>query len=162
MTTQDIRPRVDWGSLFNNAFGIAFVGIALGMVFRKPDYSSLEEELADLNWKIAILVDRVEQQKEAVRGTREYKVRLMKEYGLTVLPPLEELRRTYRPLYNTERYLQMGERRLDNMELGLLLKHRRRKEIMVKLGMKPEEEPPRPRFPAMKKFIPPPGMEKYR
>jgi hypothetical protein len=147
MTT---RAQIDWGSIFNTSSAMIFMAMAVPIVFRAAE--DPYEELTTLNIKINSLVNYlIPNMQESVRGTREHKIELMKQYGLTVLPPTAEMKK-YPHLAATDRVLRKAEEELQRMELNLLLKQKRRKELMQKLGMREEEIPPRKVYPALKKF----------
>lgn len=116
------------------------------------------EELESIEVRIRKLSYVLENQRNAVVGHREHKIKLMKEYGVYVLPSEAEMRTKYRKLYFTDKYLRVSERELDKMELNMMRLQKRRKELRAVLGMRAEEEPKHVRYPAMKKFKPPPGL----
>ena len=121
-------------------------------------FSDPYEELESLNERIRKLDYVLENQKEAVRGTREHKAKLMHEYGLTVLPSVVEMGK-HPKLKTTDYYLRKAEKDLDRIELSMMYLQKRRKELQVKLGMRVEESEMRKAYPAMKKFIEPTGRE---
>jgi len=134
----------------------SFIPYTGGGKKRYPSESS--NELDSLNERIRKLSYVLENQKEAVRGTREHKAKLMQEYGLTLLPSVVEMSR-YPKLKMTDHYLRKAEQDLDRMELSMLNLQRRRKELQTKLGVRAEEGGEVRRvYPAMKKFRPPPGF----
>lgn len=121
-------------------------------------FSNPHEELESLNKRIRSLSYKLEIQREAVRGTRIHKAKLMQEYKLGVLPSIVEMGK-YPKLRMTDFYLNKAEKDLDRMEISMLNLRRRRKELQVKLGLRVEEgEEVRRVYPAMKKFKPPPGL----
>ena len=118
-------------------------------------FSSSQEDLDSLNERIRKLGYRLEIQQEAVRGTREHKIKLMQEYGLGVLPSVVEMRK-YPKLKATDYYLAKGEKDLDRMEVSMMFLRKKRKDMQIALGIRPEEgEDVRRVYPATKKFIPP-------
>ena len=121
-------------------------------------FSNPYEELESVEKRISSLSFKLGQQRFSVRGTRDHKAKLMKEYGLGVLPPIVQLNK-YPKLKATDRMLTIAEKDLDRMELRMMLLQKKRKELQVQLKMKMEAQPPRRVYPAMKKFKPPPGME---
>lgn len=135
-------------SAMANSFG------AMGMAGGAGGLFDPYEELESLGKRISSLSYRLEIQREAVKGTREHKIKLMKEYGLGVLPSVVELSK-YPKLKTTDYYLRKAEKDLDRMEVSMLNLQRRRKELQVKLGIRAEESEVRRVYPAMKKFIPP-------
>jgi len=120
----------------------------------KRSTSESSSKLDSLNERIRKLGYLLENQKEAVRGTREHKIELMHEYKLITLPSIVELKR-YPKLRLTIYYLAKAEKDLDRMEVSMLNLQRRRKELQMKLGMRAEEGEVRRIYPAMKKYVPP-------
>jgi hypothetical protein len=113
------------------------------------------DELQDLNRRIPRLRDEVEQKEFAVRGLREHRISKMQEYGITVTPPLAVLKRDFPQLYSTEKYLKSAQEDLDKLETRLTLSYKRRKELQIQLGIRPDEIPTRKSYTVMKKFNPP-------
>lgn len=125
---------------------------------RKRSTGESSNELDSLNERIRKLNYVLENQREAVRGTRGHKVKLMKQYGLGVLPSVVEMKK-YPKLRMTDYYLRKAEQDLDKMELNMMNLQKERKELQMKLGMRPDEgEGVRRVYPALKKFRPPPGL----
>lgn len=138
--TEQAPQQLNWDVLFSSIAGIVLVGAVLGMVTyeEKP---SPEEELKVLNLRIRMLEPKIEDLRELTTERREHRDKLMKKYSLTVTPPEAQMREKYRDLYFTQRYLKLNEQELDRMETRMLLMMKRRKELQVMLGMRPEEEP---------------------
>lgn len=152
---QAVRPMADGVIVLAMISAMSNSFSAMGMAAGAGRFSDPYEELESLNKRISRLSFRLENQREAVRGTREHKVKLMREYGLTILPSVVEMKK-YPKLKTTDYYLKKAEQDLDRMEVSMLSLQRRRKELQIKLGIRPgEEESVRRVYPAMKKFIEP-------
>lgn len=136
-------------SALSSSFGS--MGMAAGM----GGFSSPYEELESLDERINRLSHKLENQREATASTRIHKAKLMREYGLTVLPSVVEMAK-YPKLRATDYYLRKGEESLDRMEVSMLNLQKRRKELQTRLGMRVEEEEVRRVYPALKKFREPP------
>lgn len=153
-TMEVVRPMADgiialaMISAMSSSFG------AMGMAAGMSGFSGPYEELQNLNKRISRLNYVLENQKEAVRGTRTHKAKLMQEYGLTVLPSVVEMKK-YPKLSRTDYLLRKAEQGLDRMEVSMISLQRRRKELQVGLGVRAEEEEVRRVYPAMKKFVEP-------
>jgi hypothetical protein len=147
------RPaEIDWGTFFNGFAGMAVLAMAVPIFFTSQ---SPEQELAEVNDKIIKLYPVMERYRSSVVSLRQRRTQLMKEYGISVTPPLVELRGKYSQLYHTEQNLQTASKELDRIETRMTLLQKRRKELQITLGQRPEELQPRSVYPAMKKFIPP-------
>lgn len=113
-------------------------------------FSNPYEELESLNETINKLSYKIDSQKKSVQGTREHERKLMIEYGLGIMPSVVELKK-YPKLRATHYQLVTAEKDLDRMELSLMFKQRRRKELQMKLGIRAEESEARKVYPATKK-----------
>ena len=121
-------------------------------------YGSLQEELKDLNKSIPKLGYVLENRQNSLIGTREHKLKLMKEYKLGVLPSLVELKRKYHNLYVTELYVTSLEEDVGRMETRMMLMKKRRKEIWQLLGIygvEEQYEQPHTQYTQLKRFTPP-------
>jgi hypothetical protein len=160
MPEQYVPQQPNWMQILTGIFGLSIVASIVGMAWSKPVYSSSEEELKDLRGKIMRLGFVINKYKEALVGTREHEAKLMKEYHITVIPPLAALRKEHQKLYYTEQYIARDEQELDRIELRMTLYRKRVRELERGMGLRPlqeEEQVTHPRQ-ALKKFVPPPGM----
>lgn len=111
----------------------------------------LRSELGTLNWRIGRKVGLIEDLTKIVKSLRERKTHYMVEHNLTVLPSVGEMRARHPKLWGLEKSLMAMEKRLKSEEFFLLMMQKRKKEIMITLGLR-EREPERyEKRPAMKK-----------
>lgn len=128
---------------------------SMGMAAGISSFSDPRLELKDLETRISRLSYVLENQREALKGTRQHKANLMHEYGLSVLPSVVEMKK-YPKLRATDYYLRKAEGNVDRMEVKMLNLRKKRKELQMRLGIIPhEEEEVRRVYPATKKFQPP-------
>lgn len=158
MTT---RPQLDlWNNTFGFVFGIGMLAAFVGVVTRGGRmYDSLEEELESIRFKLMRLDRDIENTRDVLVSRREHRIELMREYGLTVIPSSAEMRAKYPRLYATSKYLQSNEHQLERLEVRRLLLMKRKKEIRIKLGLRPEEVEVEHKPPAKKKYEKPPPWE---
>lgn len=97
-------------------------------------------ELAKLEEKIRQLSYVIANQRTATTGTRRYKAQLYKEYGISVSPSLVEMKK-YPKLRKVEFMIKDGEKNLERMEVNMMWKQKRRKELMIGLGLREEDMP---------------------
>lgn len=112
------------------------VGMAASMFY---PHQSPEDELANLNERIRRASFARDTYKKRVQGLRERRNTLMKQYGLSVYPPLTEMKTKYHSLYRTEQSLTDAEKELDGVELRIILLGKRRKELETALGRRHED-----------------------
>lgn len=156
------QPQFDWGSAFTGIMGVGLLAALAGMAFPTGEERlSPQEELGLLNIQIPRLVEQIDSLNELTTERRQYRASLMKEYRLSVIPSETEMKQRYSRLYLTEKYLAANEKRLGELEVRLIRKQKRRKELQQMLGIRPEEEEKRQVYPYIRPRVPPEQRAAY-
>lgn len=103
-------------------------------------YSSIREEYDDQSVKYRKLRFAMEQTEVSLRSERKRRAELMRDYGLSVIPPTALLQTKYRPLFLVDRDLQINEKKYASMEVTKLRKQKRLKELEIALGIRPRSQ----------------------
>lgn len=134
---QQVSPLAILPDVFTGMFAIMMIGMMVGMVAVKKDP---KQELAELDESIRKMSFVKNNLNDIVTGHRNQVNKLMREYGITIIPSVAEMRQKYPKLYFAEQYLSSTEKNLDRVELNMMLKQKRRKQLRGMLGMAGGEE----------------------